>query len=429
MDFKKMITICEAFFSQKEYDKVIDICLEILEHDKNNAQALTMIGDAYFQKGLPEGAVEFYKKIKPSDENLFAVQYKLALGFISQGKFKQALNILIKLAESKNIQDEDKARALGEISEIYYKNRDFNKAEEFIKKALKINENNTQYYQGLARLFYIKGKYDEAEKIYTNIMQKEGNIELDYILLSNIYIEKKDFSKAIEYLDKITETQHSFKSQVLKSFIFFITDDKKSFVRTVQKLFPELYEIKDINILGENIGLGLLKADEVIKSIEFFDKLEHLTEDEEEKIKIKIIKCGIYSFLNNNSKIKETIENIMDIEDAKFSAAQYFIEANIMNFAEKVIDSITETKKSNSGLKDLFMSYIERRRNNFDKALEHINLALKNANNPEFYVEKIELLWEMGKNEEAAEIAENLINKTENHVVKAFCNEILGDWH
>ena len=99
--------------------------------------------------------------------------------------------------------------AYGNLADFYfYYTKDYQKAEEYYKKALDINKNVYKYYEGLADLYRynLTDKKDLVEKVINNGLENDSaNKIIYYSYLVDFYHQKKNIGKKQEYIDKIKE--------------------------------------------------------------------------------------------------------------------------------------------------------------------------------------------------------------------------------
>ncbi|MGM0608542.1 MAG: tetratricopeptide repeat protein [Candidatus Muiribacteriota bacterium] len=429
MDKENLITVAESFFGQKDYEKAIDICLQILEKDKENIPARLLMADSYFFNGHKEGAVELYKEISRLKKDDYAVNYKYGLSLIATEKYKKALKIFEKILKIPNLPAEKIGNVYGELSEIYYLLGNPDKSEENIKKAIEESKDNAVYYQGLAKLQYIKENYDEAEKIFDKIFQSEEDLEVDCILLSLIKIQQKQYGEALKALELVKEGNNHLKAKLIKSFIYFAQEKKSKFIKIVRELFPELEKSKDIILFTENVGTMLLRFDEPLLALKLFELSHKKVNDDEDMARNLLTRAGILYYLNKVKKGDKLSMKVSPENLQKITTAQYFIEGDLLPYAEKILELALKDNYSPEDDIYLLYYYFWKKQNMFDNALECIEKAIKISDNEDYNIEKIEVLWEMGRPDEAGDLAEELVELTDKIAIKAFCFEILGDLH
>lgn len=90
----------------------------------------------------------------------------------------------------------------------YYESRDYDRAEEYLAKALESDPDKVEYKQNYAMVLIQQGKQDEAiETLTATISDKNSSTakkqnKYAYRGIGMAYIQKQDFAQAIEYFDK-----------------------------------------------------------------------------------------------------------------------------------------------------------------------------------------------------------------------------------
>lgn len=111
----------------------------------------------------------------------------------------------------------------------------------------------------LANLFLYSGKVDTAKFIYNGILEERPSYAYAYAGLAKVMIIKKDFSKAIEYLNKASQIipDHSFTE--LLADIFQMMNNKNAEEKLVQKVLEgfEQHESDGWNVDHERVVFSL----------------------------------------------------------------------------------------------------------------------------------------------------------------------------
>ena len=205
---------------------------------------------------------------------LLADNYKLAFKVISEAQKLNPLNVynLIKIAKIYEIQNKyDQAiqflnKALNyapELSIIYYtlgtiylKKNSFPVAEEYLKKAIKLEEKyqsvnpeiTALYYHYLGEVYRLMENFDEAEKNYRKALELNFQLSASYYGLHFVYFWKRDYKQAEKCLLEASRySRSSFYLVALGHFYEFFHDYPKAI-----KSFKKALKI-------ENDSLEILK--------------------------------------------------------------------------------------------------------------------------------------------------------------------------
>ena len=121
----------------------------------------------------------------------------LALVYGDQGLNDKA-SLLLKRVSDKN----PSLRTLMALAAAYEQMKDFKGAAEAYRRALELNQDNTDLKRAYAQSLFTGEDYDGALKVFTSISVEEPGDLLSMLRLSQIYRQKRDFQKAREYANQ-----------------------------------------------------------------------------------------------------------------------------------------------------------------------------------------------------------------------------------
>ena len=186
---------------------------------------------------------------------------------------KQAMELFEKFIASKpNVP-----AAYYELSKLYSNDRKQEKAEEYIKKALKFDASNKWYKKEYASLLGERGAYSEAADIMAELVKSEPN-DAEYPLLTAEFYERaKKYEDAIKYLDKaIVRSGPDEEILMRKIQLYLQLNDVEHAAEVVSELISKdprngkyykvLGEIYDNNKMPEKAGEVLDHAQKLIPS-------------------------------------------------------------------------------------------------------------------------------------------------------------------
>lgn len=155
------------------------------------------------------------------------VQFKLFFSeAITQQMLKNYDNALGLYQKCIGIKPKSSA-SFYQIARIFYFKNDFNAAQNFIKKAIEINDTNIWYRLFAADLFIIKNDYNEAIQQYELITKHNSNEYYKYNLIELI-IQNEEYNEALKRLNYL-QNINGFTEDIflLKSEIYYKTDNSK----------------------------------------------------------------------------------------------------------------------------------------------------------------------------------------------------------
>jgi tetratricopeptide (TPR) repeat protein len=210
----------ELLLKMGEYEASLEQYRKAIKHDSNfvasyigMASNLVYISDYYEARLLME---RFYNKARNDAEKRRALIFT-AISYVDEGKYKDAIEVLEKLAKKSKENNDDVALATsnGIISAIYFDLEKYDKAISYYKIAIEAIENsnlpneikNNSRFDilfGEALVLAKKTKFEAALKKADEYMakaEKSGNsnqIRNGHEIYGRIALDKKEYNKAIE---------------------------------------------------------------------------------------------------------------------------------------------------------------------------------------------------------------------------------------
>ena len=164
---------------------------------KDLAKEYYNIGNAFYELGKTEEAVEYYRRAIELDRTLLKANYNLARAYIEQKEYDQGIAILDILLK----KDPENTMILETLGYACFKKGDFVLAREYYEKVLEVNELDESSLYNLGLLSQAEGKEAEALDYYLRLykVNPEGNVLKK---LGEIYASSGDNEKAIAYYEE-----------------------------------------------------------------------------------------------------------------------------------------------------------------------------------------------------------------------------------
>ena len=153
--------------SFNQYEIAVQIYKNILEKNKNDAYANLGLATAYQYLGQ-------YTQAKP----LFLQATKNLLSIVIDESPYEAVYLLSSIADKNKTSPLFQAQA----SLAYTRVKNYNKAIEYIEKAIELDNKNLEYKYNLAVLYDLKGDNKRARFLYNDLLSYPINPDSDYIL-------------------------------------------------------------------------------------------------------------------------------------------------------------------------------------------------------------------------------------------------------
>ena len=269
-------------------------------------------------------------------------KFKIANAFINDGEVEKGIALLEDLLK----KYPDNYQFYEAAQKAYLQIKLYDKAILLIESFLKKYPQNLAIYGQLGGAYYLKGNYEKAYQIWDEGLSKVPQNSSNFRTMANFAIERRAFSKAIEYLQKAKKISENYQH-----FAFEIAN---------------LYSI-------------LMMYDEATK--EYCDLI--LTNPE----LIYSVQGSMAQYLSRNETIESAI-SIVKSYDSKYDKIEFklllsFLFENLKDFdnALKLLDELDKKQKRNG--EDLFRFAENRLRDkNFSAAQKAYELAETNSKNP-----------------------------------------------
>lgn len=125
------------------------------------------------------------------------------------------------------------------------KNADFEKAYQYLSRLVKANPKSIHYQEKFITYSLITGRYKEAEKYARAVYKKDKTKTLPQLLLSFDQVKKKNWKKALAYLDDLPKDfKEHFFVNLIRAWILIAKEDYQPALEIMQKnkdKLPRLY--------------------------------------------------------------------------------------------------------------------------------------------------------------------------------------------
>lgn len=175
----------KVYYAMKEYEKAQDYALKALDIDKNNSEALIIMGDCAYRNKNYNEAQKYYKKATDEDST-FESHLKLAQTYQMLNSIQKAKDVYSKIL-----------RVSSKAYEAYYQMALLEKDREltYLKKAIAINPNFKDGWIDLARFEINKQNFEKAIS-YLNIAKYIDDNDYRYYYYNGLVLKNKGLSAA-----------------------------------------------------------------------------------------------------------------------------------------------------------------------------------------------------------------------------------------
>jgi len=189
---------------------------------------------------------------------------KEALELHQNNNLDEAQEIYLKILEN----DPKNAEALDFLGLVFLAKGEFNKAEDYIKKAIDLNPNN--YFCGnLAKVYFHKKEFNKTIDMYKLLLETDSN-NVDYLFnLALSYKNIQEHNLAIEYYNKLLEIRPNMYEAFFNiASIYFDLGETDLAIKYYNKI---LETDPDDNEATYFIALAYMKNREYSKGWKFFE--------------------------------------------------------------------------------------------------------------------------------------------------------------
>lgn len=152
------------------------------------------------------------KEIKENPKNGYAYAWISVVRnhYGEYGRAITALDTALRYIPSKD--DIYRIFCYSSKSRIYKELNQFEKAIYYINKAIKIDSSNTDSYENRAQLYFEQKMYDLADSDYNKIISLDAGDVMGYMGLGRNAKARKDYTRAIELFDYVTQMEPEYSS-------------------------------------------------------------------------------------------------------------------------------------------------------------------------------------------------------------------------
>ena len=210
----------KKLYNDKELEKAAALFQE--EIDKNdNPVANYYMGEIYNDQSFTKIAIEYYKQADRNKKDFFEPKKRLAQVYYGRGEYDQAESYGEKALK---INPND-LELLKTMTEVYEEQDETDKLLSAYKTIIKLEPKAKDANEYLAMYYYKRDDYKTAAVYINNILNIEYDTDIAYALV-NCYVKVEYYTKAISVLDKIIakDSYESYRASNIKSYVEDLRD-------------------------------------------------------------------------------------------------------------------------------------------------------------------------------------------------------------
>ncbi|MBO5947912.1 tetratricopeptide repeat protein [bacterium] len=372
-------TIFNSFIKFNLFQNAIYKFEEIDDKNLLDDESLYLIGSSYYTLQDYENAENIAKQIYTRNAEYDNAKILLANIAFQKHEFDVAINFLSQ------IEKEDfTASAYFLMGQICIANKEYQKATDYISKALEFTPNNLEFLYNLATAYYFLGWFDEALKTISKAKSiKPDSVNILY-LNAEIYFLQGKLDYALELISSILNLEvNHINAKLLKANIYIkkgLADIARIDIQKILQQNPEnIFALK----IYYDANLALNFQEDCLKTLEKILFLE--PDNVNYSCKLAETLCQ----MNMWEEAKNVVNNIFNItndyEEAYQIAIKVYFNLNNLVKAEEVAKNwLKINPNSDYAHYTLAKIYLL---SSDAKAFEHISSALKlNPQDFQYYV-------------------------------------------
>ncbi len=125
-------------------------------------------------------------------------QFMLAESYEQNGDLKKAVGII----ESLNKKDPSNIQYFNKLNSLYLQLKKYDKSVELINSRILLTPQDISLYGMLGSTYYTAGNPNKAYQVWDDAIEKFNSNQMTFRIIVNYVIEKRDFEKAIELLNR-----------------------------------------------------------------------------------------------------------------------------------------------------------------------------------------------------------------------------------
>ncbi|WP_457638859.1 tetratricopeptide repeat protein [Persephonella sp.] len=409
------LLLAKIMFKTGNLEKAQALVKEVLEKEPENVEAVVLAGDIYLKSGKPEEAVKYYEKAVGKTE----IQDRLFRAYRQTG-FK------------------------------YFKEGEFSKAEDFLKKAVSIKD-DPQIYKALGDIYYSSKKYKLAEKNYLNAVKIDPKLKKEIKnSLGNIYktfgdelYNQKKYRQAISYYRKALSYLGE-KPEIIQKLAesYEKTGNVKTALNYYQRLKTSISREKKAQ-LYLSLGEKEYQKGNYFSALKHFQKALSTDSSLENKLKSRITQLYIeiadrYFEQGNYSRAVEYYTKAVNYDKSVENSIKDRLFKAYLNLGKKAFKAgryktafsyLRKAESLNSSHKEVvyYLGEIYLKEGNLKKALQYFEKYLSfDSSNPEVLYKLAFIQAKLGALNKAKNYAEKLLQLGKH---TGFANFIIGAYY
>lgn len=209
------------FLLSNQQDKAVDLFLDMLKEDTGTVEAHLTLGNLFRSRGEVDRAIRIHQSLMESasltyDQRLLAVQ-QLGRDYMAAGLYDRAEGMFKQLVDETDFR----LSALQQLLQIYQATSDWQSAIEVAERLVKLGKDKhrgeiANFWCELALQQMACNDLDKAMALLRKGAAADRNSARVSIMMGRVWMEKGDYAKAVESLERVIEQDKELVGETLE---------------------------------------------------------------------------------------------------------------------------------------------------------------------------------------------------------------------
>ena len=209
------------FLLSNQQDKAVDLFLDMLKEDTGTVEAHLTLGNLFRSRGEVDRAIRIHQSLMESasltyDQRLLAVQ-QLGRDYMAAGLYDRAEGMFKQLVDETDFR----LSALQQLLQIYQATSDWQSAIEVAERLVKLGKEKhrgeiANFWCELALQQMAGNDLDKAMALLKKGAAADKNSARVSIMMGRVWMEKGDYAKAVESLERVIEQDKELVGETLE---------------------------------------------------------------------------------------------------------------------------------------------------------------------------------------------------------------------
>ncbi|RIH63381.1 tetratricopeptide repeat protein [Mariniphaga sediminis] len=326
-----------AYQQEGNWHKAEEIFREAFRIDPENDIVCSFLGKIYLHQNDIPKALDFYEKAYHLNRNRVNNYINLGEALEKNGNNEKAIEIYKEGATLDPVLFE-------KIANVYYKNQEFDKAEENIRRAIEAYPENNIYHETLALTLQNQGRYDEARDTFDIAMKKAspGEADIYFNFIGNTWYAQGNFETAAGYYQKAIEL-NPYLAVYLDNLVsaYKLCNQKEKAIGFLEKMLEKEAPSKS---LLNHLGLLLFETGKQEDAVECFKKYIEL--DPEDSLGYDNLGFALEKLNRREEAIQIYLKKAASDKTFYQKAANVSFDLNDYSAADEYLKKARETNTS-----------------------------------------------------------------------------------